>query len=512
MKSYSKLKRATILLIALTFSIIYTIAITLCTILIRNNSTILSGSISSQNESTYSDVSSHNSANSDTTSSTDSSNSSHLVSSYLSSSEITSSDISSSHIISSDTGSSKDSSISSTSSEFNSSAVSITTSSIGSNSSNQIVTPQNKSFSSAIWYSYIDFDFKGCSKAVFEQRINKMFDDAVNLGCDAVICHVRPFADSLYYSQFFPMSHILSGTQGVDPGYDALEYMVKAAHKRSLEIHAWLNPYRITSNSTDINTLSKNHPAYKWRNDSVTSNDRYVLSWGDKLYLNPAELEVQKLIIDGAREIAQNYDVDGIHIDDYFYPTTDTNFDKIEYQKYTSDGGKLSLGDWRRNNVNSLVSGLYKAIKTINRDIEFGVSPSYHISNNQTDLNYKESYADLKKWMTNSGYIDYIAPQIYFGYNHPTAAYTKILNLWLSIPRLKNIDIFIGLAAYKIGTVDANTIEWQTQKDILAQQTLDAKAKGCNGVFIFAYSDIMKNNNLTNSQRQNLIDAIKKCK
>ncbi len=495
-----RMKRATVILIALTVAVVYTLAMVACIMLLKGDRDVLTGNVGSSytSPSDTQDNSDNVVSNPkpDTSSDTVSNNSGDTSS--TSSEETTSGDTSDTE---SDTTSSDTSSVGSSDAT-----------SSGTTSSDTPVTPPKAQFTSAIWYAYYELDFKNDTEATFKQKINKMFDDAVDLGCDAVICQVRPFADAYYYSEYFPMSVYLTGTQGKDPGYDPLKYMVKAAHDRNLQIHAWLNPYRISSSTTNVNSLADSHPAKKWLNDGDASNDRYVLTYKNGLYFNPSVTEVQRLIINGVREIVENYDVDGIHFDDYFYPfssTVDDDFDKAEYQ---NSGSKLSLEDWRRANVNALISGVYGAVNSINSSVQFGISPSYHISQNGTDDNYKVKFADIAKWMNSSGYIDYIAPQIYFGYNHPIADYTKVLNNWLSIKRKSNIKLYIGLAAYKIGTVDAGTTEWQKSDNILSRQTVDAKQKGCDGVFIFSYTTITAQDTLTKAQYTNLKDVLKSIK
>lgn len=408
---------------------------------------------------------------------------------------------------------------SSTVSSVTSSVLSSPSSMVSNTSTNNKPVTQQKSFTSGIWYSFEDLDFKNTDVKGFKEKIDKMFDDAVDLGADAVICQVRPFADALYYSDYFPMSEILTGTQGKDPGYDALDYMVSAAHKRELQIHAWLNPYRVTLWNDDHTRLADSNPAKIWLTDSDTENDRYVLKYNNRIYFNPSVKQVQTLILNGVREIVKNYDVDGIHIDDYFYPSepaVENNFDKLEYDTYVSKGGKLSLDDWRRNNVDVLVSGMYRAVKAIDKSVIFGVSPSYHISSNGTDDNYKYKYADIAMWMSNTGYIDYIAPQLYFGYDYPRAEirFDYLLNRWMFIKRHSNLKIYIGLAAYKIGdsSADLNSGEWISSDDILARQALDVKKANGNGVFIFAYSSIMSKEELNTAQRDNLAAVLKNTK
>lgn len=391
-----------------------------------------------------------------------------------------------------------------TSSKVNSSSVSSTPSvNVSSGTATPPVT--NKTFTSAMWYSYgSDMNFKNLTEQQFKNKIDKMFDDAVDLGNDAVICQVRPFADAYYQSSLFPWSSYITGTQGKNPGYDPMAYMIEAAHKRGLQFHAWLNPYRISTSTTNPNNLSSDHIARKWWNDESTK--RRVLVAGNGLYFNPTIPECQKLIIDGVKEIVNNYNVDGIHIDDYFYPTTDLEFDSVEYNEYKSDGGNLSQAEWRRANVSALVQGMYQATHS-KSGVVFGVSPSYNF-----DANYNEQYADLKYWMKTAGYIDYIVPQIYFGYNHSNskAKYSNCLNTWVSTPKLSSVKLYIGLGAYKIGyATDGGSNEWTTDKELLAKQAIDAKVTGADGIFIFNYSTLYANTNLATAQRENLKKALK---
>ena len=366
------------------------------------------------------------------------------------------------------------------------------------------------SFKSAVWYTYFELSFSGLNENDFKSKINNMFNDAVKIGTTDIICHVRPFADAYYRSEYFPMSKYVSGTQGKDPGYDPLEYMVEVAHERGLKIHAWINPYRISSDD-NIDKLSCDNPAYKWRNDGNSDTDRNVLTWGGKLYFNPGKADVRKLIIDGVREIVEKYDVDGVQIDDYFYPTSpaaDETFDSAEYNAYknASGGNYLSLADWRRANVSALVSGIYSAVHSVRDGVVFGVSPAAGISSN-----YNNMYADVAAWVANKGYIDYIAPQLYFGYEYKLDSYkfTNLLKQWLSLPRAEGIEIHIGLAAYKVGKTDAGSNEWINKNDILGIQVVDCYNYGCNGVILFSYSTIMDNESeLIKAERESYISAI----
>lgn len=508
-------KRTAIMLVSLLFVAIYTVSVILLVVLRSNDSELLSGNVSENSSLLQSETSSLESS-SDT--------GSDELQSSPSSSEDTSSET-----VSEETPDSSEPTAGGTGTESNNSSSepennnnSNNSNSSGGNSSANdtssvappppTVTPSSSGFGAALWISICDMDnagIKGKTKAQFQEMIDTMFDNAVSIGIDTLFCQVRPFSDALYKSSYFPYSKYLTGTQGKDPGYDPLEIMVSAAHKRNLEIHAWINPYRISADSTDISILAPTNPARKWWTDGDPSNDRYVLTDGKGLYYNPAILEVQKLIINGIREICENYDVDGIHIDDYFYPSSVTDsFDSVEYN---ASGTKLSLADWRRANVNALVTGMYSAVKSYG--LTFGISPAGNITRN-----YNSLYADIEKWISTSGYTDYIMPQLYYGYEYPTAkyAYANLLNDWMKLTRLPSVKIYIGLANYKIDTVETvgsvTSTEWIDKNDIIARQTKDAYDKKADGVVLFSYGSVFGNSNNQKTQTEKFKEVIKQLK
>ncbi|BCJ94715.1 hypothetical protein acsn021_22840 [Anaerocolumna cellulosilytica] len=352
----------------------------------------------------------------------------------------------------------------------------------------------------AVWISFLEFQAygkNGYTEANFKKTIDTMFDNIVDLKMNAVIVQVRPFGDAMYPSAYFPWSKYISGTQGKDPGFDPLKYMVTAAHDRGLEIHAWLNPYRVTTSSTDFKSLSKDNPARMWREDKDTSNDRNVLSFGGNLYYNPAVKEVQELITNGIKEIVTNYDVDGIHFDDYFYPSLGSkyasNFDSVEYKAYTAEcktnGTKaLGIADWRRNNVNTLVKNVYSSIKAINPNVQFGISPGGFIDSLASDLGY---YVDVKTWLSSDGYIDYICPQIYWTFSHKTYPFDKTLDKWLSYRTSSSVKVYVGIANYRAGS----TLEtdWKNDPDVLKKQIEYSRKTGKVDGFMFFRYDFFYN-------------------
>lgn len=313
----------------------------------------------------------------------------------------------------------------------------------------------------AVWISYLEFanyGKNGFTKATFEKTIDTMFDNVVDLKMNAVVVQVRPFGDAMYPSAYFPWSKYASGTQGTSPGFDPLAYMVEAAHKRGLAFHAWLNPYRVTTGSTDYSKLAKDNPARVWKEDKDSSNDRNVLSFNNNLYYNPAVKEVQDLIVNGIKEIVTNYDVDGIHFDDYFYPALGSNykknFDSQEYEAYAEICKKnkvtpMTIANWRRYNVNTMVRNAYSTIKKIDKNVEFGISPGGFIDSLASDQSY---YVDVKTWLSSDGYVDYICPQLYWTFSHATYPYDKILKTWLSYRTSSTVRVYVGIATYRSGS------------------------------------------------------------
>lgn len=347
-----------------------------------------------------------------------------------------------------------------------------------------------------VWISYYELEDLRDYEAYCE-RIGKMFDKVADLGLNAVFFHVRPMSDALYPSELFPFSHVIGfkengkAVQGVDPGYDPLAVAVAAAHERGLQLHAWVNPYRVWNNGSDPDALSAKNPAYRWTHDNDPDNDDWVRVWDGKLYYDPGAAEVRELITAGVLEIVRNYDVDGIHFDDYFYPTTDAAFDASTFAGYQAAGGTLSLEDWRRENVNLLVRTVYREIKAL-RDIPFGISPGGKIKADR-----EECFADVSLWAHEEGYVDYLCPQIYFGFLHQKYPFEQTLEDWLELRGESSVPMYVGLPVYKLGAKDAYAGSVRGMEEFLhADGTLIARMvrmlreKGADGFILFSYGDV----------------------
>lgn len=355
----------------------------------------------------------------------------------------------------------------------------------------------------AVWISYLEFKSSGYTKKAFQEHVETMFNEIAAMNMNAVVVHVRPFGDAMYPSDYFPWSRYVSGKQGKDPGFDPLEIMVREAHERGLEFHAWLNPYRVSSGTTDVTTLSADNPARIYRTDKNKANDRNVLTYSGQLYYNPASKEVQELLVNGVREIIINYDVDGIHFDDYFYPSLGknyaSNFDATEYNTYkkhkiAAKQPYLSIADWRRENVNTLVRNVYSAIKRIDKNVVFGISPGGFMDALKANDKY---YVDFETWLGYDGYIDYLCPQLYWSNEHSTYPYNQILQRFLDANINPDVKMYVGVAAYKAG-IKTEEAAWYKDANVLRNMITYARKTGeVDGFILYRYNYLISKKNYT---------------
>ena len=360
-------------------------------------------------------------------------------------------------------------------------------------------TNNSKSEFRGTWVSFLEFQSILCKKSEkeFERNIDKMFDNIKHFNLTDVIVCVHPFSDALYESKIFPSSHLLTGTQGDEMSFDPLKIMINKAHERGLKIHAWFNPYRIMNPNSKL-VLAKHHVAKKW----IDENNKFeiIKTSNGGIYYNPSSENAKQLIINGVEEVVKNYDVDGVQFDDYFYPDVDKSIDEESYVKYVSEGGQLSLNEWRFENVNSLIKNVYSAIKAVKPNVIFGISPDGVI-----ERNYNVHYSDVKKWASEPGYIDYLMPQIYFGFSHAKVPFNSTLECWCKLPKLDGIKLYVGLACYKIGNEDkfagAGAKEWINNHDIICNQIISCRKNNCDGFVFYRYDSLF-------NVEQNVKDAV----
>lgn len=337
----------------------------------------------------------------------------------------------------------------------------------------------------AVWIPFMSLDMGGTDRSenAFREKIDAILDNCAAKNFNTVFVHVRPFGDAIYPSEYYPWSHIISGTQGQAPDYDPLAYIVQASHERGLKIHAWVNPLRVRYSQTP-SVLSEDNPYNLWKNDSTAENDDYIVSYEDGIYYNPAYAEVRRYIIDGIVEIVKNYAVDGIHFDDYFYPTENADFDQNAYESYCvniDDTAKpLTLTQWRKNNINILIAGVYSAVHAVRDDVVFGISPQGNIENDELMC------ADVTQWCKVQGYIDYICPQIYVSTAHPLLPFGDTAKRWRSIVTYDGIELYGGIGLYKVGT-DADSGTWLDNDNELQNQVDLLHKFGFDGFALYSY-------------------------
>ncbi|SMG28201.1 family 10 glycosylhydrolase [Paenibacillus aquistagni] len=317
-----------------------------------------------------------------------------------------------------------------------------------------------------------------------------LLDKLKGMGLNTVYVQVRPTADSFYPSKLFPWSQWLTGTQGKDPGYDPLAFMIEEAHNRGMAFHAWFNPYRV-SVQNDITKLSADHPARK--------NPDWVVKDGNLLLFNPGVPAAREFILKGIMEVVANYDIDGVHFDDYFYPYGTIPF---EDEKTYEDYNKVfsNKADWRRNNVNLFVQQVKKSIDAVKPQVEFGISPFGVWRNASVDptgsntkasiTSYDSLYADVRKWIQN-GWIDYVMPQVYWHIGHTAADYKTVVDWWLNETKGTGVDLYIGHAAYKLA--DAKEKDWATADTLIKELDYIAQYEQISGAVFFSAKDLVNN-------------------
>lgn len=317
----------------------------------------------------------------------------------------------------------------------------------------------------------------------FKKNIKSAFDKIKEYGFNTVCVQVRPCADAFYYSKYFPSSRYCFGEQGAELPFDPLAVICELASENELSLEAWINPYRV-SQDNNISSLCESNIAKIWYENKKTKSFVYVADNG--IYFNPAVDDVTSLIVNGVKEIVENYSISAIHFDDYFYPTTDKDIDKIQYKKHKNE---TSLAEFRRNNVSNMVKAVYSAIKEINPSVRFGISPASNIENDYSTL-----YADVEKWASEDGFVDYICPQVYFGFKNVYQPFMFTVKKWSYITKC---DMFVGLPLYKANKKDKyaaqNEVdrinEFKNNDNIIARQiTYLSKLDKVKGFYVFSYS------------------------
>lgn len=309
-----------------------------------------------------------------------------------------------------------------------------------------------------------------------KQEFIEILDKLQSLNINAIFVQIRPTSDALYKSYINPWSKYLTGEQGKYPGYDPLQFMIEETHKRDMEFHAWLNPYRITTQGTDLNELAPNNPA--------RIKPEWVLEFNNALFYDPENPEVIEYVAITVYEIIKKYDVDGIHFDDYFYP--------YDYPLPEGEDREGEVANNRRESVNNLIRTIYKVIKSTKPSVQFGVSPYGVWKNKSSDLigsesnsleSYYDLYMDTLTWIDENT-IDYIAPQIYWSTDNNDSNYEVMVSWWNDVVKDSGVRLYIG----------QNINDLDIASEIYKQIEINREYENVSGNILFSASDIMNDN------------------
>ncbi|MFC6880938.1 glycoside hydrolase family 10 protein [Actinomadura yumaensis] len=329
---------------------------------------------------------------------------------------------------------------------------------------------------------------KGKTRERQQDDYRKLLDTAQAMRLNAVFVQIRPNSDAFYPSPYEPWSQWITGKQGKDPGYDVLGFMLKEAHARNLEFHAWFNPYRV-SRDPDLKKLAPNSPARQ--------HPDWVRKYGTGLWYDPGLPQVRDLATKAVMDVVNKYDIDAVHFDDYFYPYPEDGRDYPDQATYKTYGKGMGKAAWRRQNVDTLVRSLSQNIHKAKPWVRFGISPFGVWRNKSTDPagsdthaleSYDAQYADTRKWIK-EGWLDYVTPQLYWPIGDRRADYATLVDWWSKQVAGTKVQLTIGQAAYRVGE-DAT---WKKPAELSRHLTLNRKYPAVRGDVFFSAADLAAN-------------------
>lgn len=341
----------------------------------------------------------------------------------------------------------------------------------------------------AVWISRIDLQVDGeFTESKFKENYVNILEEAKHVNLNTVIVQVRSFSDALYPSKVYPWSHTLTGTQGVDPGFDPLAFMIEQAHIRGLKFQAWIVPMRIKSGTTP-RTFCESNPCLRFKEKGTRESRHYVVEADEMTYFDPEYPEVRDMIVEGVCEVVRDYDVDGISFDDYFYPENNFWVDEKSYamqEKYADNQVCSFVVNRRKRNINLLVSEVYRAIKEIKSDVIFGICPHGNVDNAH------RAGADVELWGSTEGYVDYLCPEIYTNSTHPFLPFDKAVPTWRKIVTCSKVKFYVGLGLYKAGTDKYDQGTWSQSDSIIMGQIKCLRKNEADGFAIFSGAYLKK--------------------
>ena len=360
----------------------------------------------------------------------------------------------------------------------------------------------------------------------YKDYLVKMIANIASYNINLIVFQVRPTSDAYYKSKLNPWSRFITGTEGKDPGFDVLEFVIEEAKKYGIEVHAWMNPYRVASATLEQMGLSKEE--YLNTLDELNYARRHpedtILDGLGKVILKPASETVIKFVTDTIMEVVENYDVTGVHIDDYFYPyaKVPVSEEEEDFNKAKEANPELSMDDWRRENVNKMIRSIHQSLKAFNEKnqkcVEFGISPfaiyRTHISLKEDGWEkgslhsagalqcYTDLYSDVYKWME-EGWIDYVVPQVYFSFERRDVNYHDLTKWWVERCAETGTKLYIGQGLYQMGVNEV----WQNPLEIDNQLRFNQQFANISGTIFFTYRDLVPGQNIIKDAAISLLKA-----
>ena len=366
---------------------------------------------------------------------------------------------------------------------------------------------------------------KGLPENEYKEYLTKMIENIASYNINTIIFQVRPNNDAFYPSKLNPWSRYIAGEEGKDPGFDVLKYVIEEAKKHDIKVHAWMNPYRVSQASLDqLNMTKEEYLATLAPNNFARLHPEHtILDGANKIILSPSHPEVIDFVTKTIMEVVDNYDVEGVHIDDYFYPYAKIpeEREQEDYLKYRLDETQC-LDDFRRMNVNKMIKNIHDALKNSfsknNKKVLFGISPFAIYRTNSAILEggwekgsynaagalqcYSELYSDVYLWMKEN-WIDYVVPQVYFPFERKDVTYHDLTKWWSDICNETHTILYIGMGLYQMGSNEV----WQNPNVIEIQLRFNCNFNNVAGTIFFTYHDLVKGQN---EIKDEALDTIKK--